>query len=49
MTHAPDRRAIVLPEISDRFVIGSQPPDQPYHLDIAARLVFKAPLDCTRL
>ena len=36
------RRTIVLPEIGDRLVIGSQAADQPHHLDIAARLTFQA-------
>ena len=39
--HLADARAIVLPEIGDRLVIGDKPAKQPHHLEVAASLALK--------
>ena len=42
-TYLAERQAVVLAEVRDRFVIGSEPAQQPHHLDIAAGLSFQPP------
>ena len=41
--HLLDRRAIVLAEVGDGFVIRRQPSGQPHHLNIAAGLALQPP------
>lgn len=38
-----DRRAVILPEVGDRLVIGRKTPRQLYQLDIAPRLALQMP------
>src|SRR5258705_6723920 len=38
-----DRRAIVLPEISDRLMVGDEAAKQPHHLEVTASLALKPP------
>src|SRR6185295_15113999 len=40
-TDLAQRQAVVLAKVSNRFVIGSQPPSQPHHLDIAPSLALQ--------
>jgi len=42
-THLAQRRVVVLAEVRNRLVIGSEPTHQPYHLDIAPGLSFWPP------
>src|SRR5262249_20290612 len=42
-THLADRRPVILAEISNRFVIGSQSTSQPHRFDVASSLAFKPP------
>ena len=41
--HRPDRRTVVLAEVSNRLEVGRQPPGQPHQLDIALRFPFEPP------
>ncbi|KRQ17698.1 hypothetical protein AOQ71_00055 [Bradyrhizobium manausense] len=42
-TYLAQRQAVILAEVRDRLVIGSKPPQQPHHLDIAPGLSFQPP------
>ena len=41
--HLADGTAVVLPEISDRLVVGDEPAKQPHQLDVAAGLTLEPP------
>ena len=41
--HLADGRAIVLPEIGDRLVVGDKAAKQPHHLEVTAGLALKPP------
>src|ERR1700730_352933 len=40
-THLADRRSVILAEIGNRLVIGSQPNGEPHDFNVAARLTLK--------
>lgn len=38
-----DRRAILLPEVGDRLVVGNKPAEEPHQLDVAPGLALQPP------